>query len=79
MKIENLLKNYDVYLTSVFRMSYTLKRKLTKQVYVQKEKKPKLKIFLSSLFQRKNSWTLKSKFKYGFSIAFCKKEKNNIF
>ena len=55
MKIENFLKNYDVYLTSVFRMSYTLKRKLTKQVYVQKEKKPKLKIFLSSLFQRKNS------------------------
>ena len=53
MKIENLLKNYDVYLTSVFRMSYTLKRKLTKQVYVQKEKKPKLKIFYLRYFKEK--------------------------
>ena len=34
-------------------MSHTLKSYLTKLVYVRKEKNPKLKIFISSLFQEK--------------------------
>ena len=56
-------------------MSHTLKSYLTKLVYVQKEKNPKLKIFISSLFQeKKKKWNLKYKFKYGFSIALCKKK-----
>ena len=76
MKIEKF-KDYDVYLINAFRMSHTLKRNLTKLVCVRKEKNPKLKIFISSLFQGKKSWNLKCKFKYGFSIALC--NKNNVF
>ena len=37
------------------RMSHTLKRNLTKLVYVRKEKNPKLKTFTSLLFQEKTS------------------------
>ena len=36
-------------------MSHSLKRNLTKCVHVLKEKKPELKIFISSLFQGKNN------------------------
>ena len=36
-------------------MSHTLKRVLTKLVYIQKEKNPKLKIFISLLFQEKKN------------------------
>ena len=54
-------------------MSHTLKRNLTKLVYVRKEKNPKLKIFISSLFQGKKSLNLKRKLQYDFSIALCKK------
>ena len=54
-----------------FRMIHTLKRNLTK--LVRKEKNPKLQISISSLFQVIQSWNLKCKFKYGFSIALCKK------
>ena len=78
MKIEKF-KDYDVYLINAFRMSHTLKRNLTKLVCVRKEKNPKLKIFISSLFQGKKSWNLKCKFKYGFSITLCKKTKKFFF
>ena len=75
LKSENWksFNDYDVYLINVFRMSHTLKRNFARLVYVRKEKKPKLKIFISSLFQGKQSWKLKRKFKYGFFIALCKK------
>ena len=44
-------------------MSHTLKSYLTKLVYVRKEKNPKLKIFISSLFQEKKKneiWNINS-------------------
>ena len=47
-------------------MSHTLKRNLTKLVYVQKEKNWKLKIFISSLFKKKNEeiWNVNSNMVY---------------
>ena len=47
-------------------MSHTLKRNLTKLVYVQKEKNRKLKIFISSLFKKKNEeiWNVNSNMVY---------------
>ena len=48
-------KDSVVYLINVFRISHTLKRNTTKLVCVRKEKNRKLKILISSLFQRKNS------------------------
>ena len=40
----------------------------------RKKKNLRLKIFISSLFHGKKSWNLMCKFKYGFSIALCKKK-----
>ena len=48
-------KDSVVYLINVFRISHTLKRNTTKLVCVRKEKNRKLKILISSLFQRKKS------------------------
>ena len=59
-------------------MSHNLKRNFTRLIYVRKEKNSKLKIFISSLFQKKKSWNLKCIFKNAFSIVLCTK-KNNIF
>ena len=42
-----------------------------------KKKNAKLRIFISLLFQGEKSSNCKYKFKYGFSIALCKK--GNIF
>ena len=39
---------------NVFRMSHTLKRNLTKLVYVPKEKNPTPKISISLLFEGKS-------------------------
>ena len=58
-------------------MIHTLKRNLTKLVYVSEGKSPSFKIFISLLFQGKKWWNLKCKFKYDFSIALC--EKNGYF
>ena len=66
-------KIYDVYINNFLRMSRTLKRNLTKLVYVREKKTPKLKIFISSLFDGKKSWNLKCKSKYGFSTVLCQK------
>ena len=66
-------KYNNVYLTDAFSKSYNLKTNLTELVYVRKEKNPKIKIFIPSLFQGEKLWNLKCKFKYGFSIALYKK------
>ena len=58
--LKNRLK-IDVYITVFLKLSHTLKRNLTKLVDVQKEKNTKLKIFISSLFQGKQSWNLISR------------------
>ena len=54
-------------------MSHALKINLTQLVYVRKEKNPKLKIFISSLFHE--IWNVNFKCKFGFSVAYCKKTK----
>ena len=65
---------FDVYIINLFRFSHTLQRNLTKLVYVQKEKNPKLKKSIClRYFMEKNHEILKCKFKYGFSIVLRKK------
>ena len=54
-------KDYDVYLINVFRMSHTLKRNLTKLVYVRKEKTLNLKSSYVCYFMEKISQILKCK------------------
>ena len=62
-------------LVNVFRMSHTLRRNLTKLIYVWKEKNPKLKIFISLLIQGKNHeiWNIHS------NVVFTLPYVKNIF
>ena len=63
-------KNTFFYRTPLGDCFFTLNRNLTTLLYVRKEKNPKLKIFISSLFQGKS---FVCKFKYGFAITLCTK------
>ena len=54
MKSLNSFKDYDVHIINFFRLIHTLKRSLTKLVYVQKEKKLKLKSSYLLYFMEKS-------------------------
>ena len=69
--VRDSVRDYDAYI-NIFLEWVTLKRNLTKLFSVRKEKSPKHKLFIYSLFHRKKIWNLKCKLKYGFIIVLCK-------
>ena len=48
----NFFKDFDVNIINCFSLSHTIKRNLTKLVYVRKEKNPNLKIFTGLCSER---------------------------
>ena len=69
LKSENLLKIMTSYY-QFFKKSHLLKRNVIKLVYLWKEKIPKLKIFISSLFHKKKILKFEIKFRYDFLHSF---------